>query len=67
MYPHLEGRLSFKYPDDGLLQIKGITKEAELHQPNVLDENGEKCLIVIKNGQQTWVTISHTTNIESFI
>lgn len=67
MHPHPKGRSSFKYPVGGLLQVKGITKEKEIRQPTSLDENGEECLIVIKNGKSTGVTIGRGTGIESFV
>ncbi|KAF8346380.1 hypothetical protein F5887DRAFT_1073567 [Amanita rubescens] len=67
MHPHPEGRSSFEYPVDGLLQVKGIITEEEIHQPTSLDENEEECLIVIKNGRSTGVTIGRGTSIESFV
>ncbi|KZP05506.1 hypothetical protein FIBSPDRAFT_967210 [Athelia psychrophila] len=67
MHPHPEGRSSFKYPVGGLLQVKGIVKENEIRQPTSLDANGEECLIVIKNGMKTGVTIGRGTGIESFV
>lgn len=67
MYPHPEGRSSFKYPTGGLLQVKGIVKEDEMRKPTSLDANGENCLIVIKNGMSTGVTIGRQSSIESFV
>lgn len=67
IHPRLEGRSSFKYPSDNLLQVKGILKEEEIREPTLLDANGEECLIVIKNGRSTGVTIGRGTGIESFI
>ncbi|KAK0222319.1 hypothetical protein IW262DRAFT_1460632 [Armillaria fumosa] len=67
MHPHPEGRSSFKYPLGGLLQVKDVVKEDEIRQPTQLDANGEECLIVIKNGRSTGVTIGRGTGIESFV
>jgi hypothetical protein len=67
MHPHPEGRSSFEYPVDGLLQVEGIVKEEEIRQPTLLDANGEECLIVIKNGRSTGVTIGRGTGMESFV
>ena len=67
MHPHSEDRSSFEYPVRGLLQIKGMLKEEEIHQPTLLDKKGEECLIVIKNGNSTGVTIGRGSGIESFI
>ncbi|KAF8332800.1 uncharacterized protein EI90DRAFT_3145403 [Cantharellus anzutake] len=66
MHPHPEGRSAFKYPVGSLLHVKGIVKE-EIRQPTLLDANGEECLIVIKNGKSTGITIGLGSDIESFI
>ena len=67
MHPHPEGRSSFKYPVGGLLQVEGIIREEEIRKPTLLDANGEECLIVIKNGKSTGITIGRGTGIESFV
>ncbi|KAL4068225.1 hypothetical protein V8B97DRAFT_2059888 [Scleroderma yunnanense] len=59
MHPHPEGCSSFKYP--------GNVKEDEICQPTQLDANGEECLIIIKNGKGTGVTIGCGTGIEPFV
>ncbi|KAH9013974.1 hypothetical protein EDB85DRAFT_1899422 [Lactarius pseudohatsudake] len=67
MHPHPKSHSSFKFPIGGLLQVKGVIKENKIRQPTQLDKNGEECLLVIKNGKSTGVTISRGTGIESFI
>ncbi|KAF8837533.1 hypothetical protein BDN67DRAFT_185210 [Paxillus ammoniavirescens] len=67
MHPHAESRTSFKYPRGGLLQLQGVVEEDELRHPTMLDANGEVCLIVVKNGNSTGVTIGRATGIESFV
>ena len=67
MHPHPEGLSSFNFPLRGLLQVNDIVKEDEIRQPTQLDANGEECLIVIKNGMSTGVTIGRGTGIESFV
>jgi hypothetical protein len=67
MHPHAESRTSFKYPHGGLLQLRDIAKEDELRHPTMLDANGEECLIVVKNGNTTGVTIGRATGIESYV
>jgi hypothetical protein len=67
MHPHVESRNSFKYPRGGLLQLQDVAKEDELRYPTMLDANGEECLIVVKNGNTTGVTIGRATGIESFV
>jgi hypothetical protein len=67
MYPHFAARSSFKYPRGRLLQIRDIMKEDQLRHPTTLDVNGEECIIVVKNGNTTGVTIGRASGIESFI
>ena len=67
MYPHPTARTSFKYPRGRLLQFRGVIKEHELRHPTMLDRNGEECLLVIKNGKGTGVTIGRATGIMSFV
>lgn len=67
MHPHPEGLSDFKYPPDGLLQVKGVVKDDEIRKPQQLDANGEKCLIVVKNGKTTGTTLGRLTGMESFI
>ncbi|KAF5381070.1 hypothetical protein D9615_004176 [Tricholomella constricta] len=66
MHPHPESRSDFKYPPGGLLQIKGVVKDDEIRKPQQLDDNGEKCLFVIKNGK-TDTTLGRLTGMFSFL
>ncbi|KAL5490711.1 hypothetical protein ACEPAI_5545 [Sanghuangporus weigelae] len=67
MYPHAETRAKFKYPRGGLMQLRDFVKDGELRRPTMLDANGEQCLIVVKNGATTAVTLGRATGIESFV
>ncbi len=67
MHPRIEGRDSFKFPPDGVMQIRGVVKEKELRYPTMLDKNGEECLIVVKDGKTTGLTFGRGTGIESFV
>jgi len=67
MNPHKDSPHPFRYPDDGLLRVQGVVKEQEIRHPTSLDKNGESCLIVIKNGRTTGVTVGRATSIESFV
>jgi len=66
MYPHPKAKTSFKYPPDGLLQLRGVVKEKDLRSPSMLDANGEACLLVVKTGNTTGFTIGRLTGIDSF-
>ena len=67
MYPDPTARSSFKYPPGRLLPLRDVVQENELRHPTTLDANGEECLIVVKNGNSTGVTIGRATGIMSFI
>ena len=65
MYPHAETRANFKYPLGGLMRLRDFVKDGELRQPTMLDANGEECLIVVKNGNSTGVTLGRMPGIKS--
>jgi hypothetical protein len=67
MYPDPATRTSFKYPSNRLLPLQGVIEEDELRRPQMLDDHGEPCLIVIKNSCTTGVTIGCATGANSFV
>jgi len=67
MYPDTESRAKFEYPLGGLMQLRDIVKEGELPRSTMPDANGEDCLIVVKNGATTGVTIGRASGVESFV
>ena len=67
MYPYPIAHTIFKYPRGRLLQLRGIVKENELRYPIMSDANGEGCLLIVKNGTSTGVTIGRATGIMSFV
>lgn len=67
MYPRDDGRTTFKYPSDRLLPLHGLISEELMRAPDMLDHDNEACLLVIKNGNATGVTIGRATGIESFV
>ncbi|KAL5478231.1 hypothetical protein ACEPAI_2415 [Sanghuangporus weigelae] len=67
MYPQTETRANFTYPRGGRMQLRDFVKDGELRRPTMLDANGEQCLIVVKNGATTAVTLGRATGIESFV
>ncbi|KAF8838043.1 hypothetical protein BDN67DRAFT_972155 [Paxillus ammoniavirescens] len=42
-----------------------VIKENELRHPTTLDVNGEECLLVVKNGNSTDVTIGRATESQA--
>lgn len=67
MYSDPAAPTSFKYPRNRLLPLRGVIEEDEMCFPNMHDADGEQCLIVIKNGCTTGVTIGRATGIKSFV
>ncbi|KZT02093.1 uncharacterized protein LAESUDRAFT_763199 [Laetiporus sulphureus 93-53] len=58
MYLHDDGKLTFEYLDDHLLSLHDMIIEECMHEPDMLDHDNEACLLIIKNGNTTDVTIS---------
>ena len=63
MYPRDDGKPTFKYPDDRLLPLRDMITEERMRDPDMLDHDHEACLLVIKNGSATGVTIGRATGI----
>lgn len=55
------------YPSCGLLQVAGVLGEAEFHKPKTVDEHGDPCLFVVKNGAATGTTVGRVNGIETFV
>jgi len=67
MYPRDDGLTTFKYPSDRLLPLRDMISEELMRRPDMLDHDNESCLIVIKSGNATGVTIGRATGIFSFV
>jgi hypothetical protein len=67
MWPQAADSADYDYPQDGLLQAYGIVQDAEIRNPQHLDVNNEKCLLVVKNGAATGTTFGRVNGLESFI
>ncbi|KAF8345616.1 hypothetical protein F5887DRAFT_917279 [Amanita rubescens] len=57
----------FQYPEDRLLKLQDLIEEDEMREPDTVDINGERCLLVIKNGSTTGITIGRATGIFSYV
>lgn len=67
MYPDNTASTYFKYPPNRLLPLRGVIEEDELRRPQMRDGKGEPCLMVIKSGCATGVTIGRATGVMSFV
>lgn len=67
MYPDPTVSTSFQHPIDRLLPLQGVIEEDEMRCPQMLDADGERALIVIKNSCTTGMTIGRATGAKSFV
>ena len=66
MYPDPRNPKIFKYPGDRLLWLHGIITEEEMRRPNMYDGNGQPCIMVLKLGKTTDLTVGRANNIFSY-
>ncbi|CUS06786.1 unnamed protein product, partial [Tuber aestivum] len=67
MFPHPENTHSFTYPTNRLFQIRGTIPDADMRRPTIKDQNGERCLLVLKRGHTTGLTIGRANTISSYV
>ncbi|KAJ1301764.1 hypothetical protein OPQ81_008993 [Rhizoctonia solani] len=67
MYPDRRNPPSFKYPSNRLLKLQGTISDKEMRHPAALDHHGEPCLMVIKRGHATGLTIGRANNVVSYV
>ena len=67
MYPRNDSRKAFKYPEGHQLRINGIISKELSVNPDPLDDNDLPCLIVLKDGDTTDLTVGRATGMESFV
>jgi hypothetical protein len=65
MYPRTDAQSGFKYPDERLLELRGILAEERMRHPDTKDHDGKNCLYVIKRGLATLTTIGRATGFFS--
>lgn len=63
----LDGPMTFKYPGSSKLQIVGCATKEDLVNPVEFDRNGQRCLIVGKDGNSTDLTAGCYAGLASFI
>ena len=57
----------FKFPTDRQLRINGWVPRELLANPDGFDGNGEPCLIVMKYGNTTDLTVGRYTGLEAYL
>ncbi|KAJ7439344.1 hypothetical protein FB451DRAFT_1302210 [Mycena latifolia] len=66
MCPDPRNAHSFTYPVDRLLRLKGTISDEEMRYPTARDQNDEPCLMVIKRGNTTGLTVGRANDICSY-
>ncbi|KAM5543702.1 hypothetical protein V8D89_002319, partial [Ganoderma adspersum] len=67
MYPNSTSPTTFKYPDDRLLPLRGTIPAEEMRRPTMLDHNGDHCIVVLKRGRTSGLTVGRANGIDSYI
>jgi len=68
MFPHPANPSSFKYPGNRLLKFSGTISDGEMWKPSpkTLDHNNDPCIMVIKRGNASGLTVGCLNTIRSF-
>src|SRR5258708_2217103 len=66
MCPNPRNSHNFVYPGDRLLSLRGTITDNEMRKPTMYDQNNNRCMMVIKRGRTTGVTIGRANNIFSY-
>ncbi|QRV95606.1 hypothetical protein RhiJN_23624 [Ceratobasidium sp. AG-Ba] len=56
----------FEFPKDGLLMLSGIIPEEEQGNLTATDNDGNPCLMVLKRGSATGLTVGRANNLYSY-
>ena len=66
-YPHSGGRTTFRWPTNCQLRIDGCVTRELLAVPDCFDRNGEPCLVVMKDGNTTGLTVGRCAGLEAHL
>ncbi|RPA95762.1 hypothetical protein L873DRAFT_1697017 [Choiromyces venosus 120613-1] len=58
---------TFKYPTNRPFKVQGIVPDEKMRRPTILDQNGDPCLVVMKRGNTTGLTVGRADDILSFV
>ena len=65
MYPNPKNGHSFTHPDDRLLWLFGSIPMKDMRHPPDIDQDDEACLMVVKDGNTTGLTIGRANGVRS--
>ena len=66
-FPRGDASWHFNYPKDRLLQLRGIIADDLMRAPDMLDSDGEPCLLVVKRGNSSGTTLGRANGIFSVV
>ena len=66
-YPLHNSRTVFKFPPNRQLKVTGIVTRERLANPDCFDSNNEPCLIVLKDGGTSDLTVGKYAGLEAYL
>jgi len=66
-YPQSGGRTTFEWPTNRQLRINSCLTRELLDVPDCFDSSGEPCLIVMKDGNTTDLTVGRYSGLEAYL
>ncbi|PIL25967.1 hypothetical protein GSI_11721 [Ganoderma sinense ZZ0214-1] len=66
-YQRIDVQSQFKYPDNGLLTLRGMLTAAQVNNPNTVNLQGNRIRRVLKRGFTTNTTVGTLTRFMSFV
>lgn len=66
-YPLDNSRMVFKSPPNRQLRVNGIVTRERLAKPDSVDSNNEPCLIVLKDGNTSDLTVGRYAGLEAYL
>ena len=67
MFPNITDREGYRYPEHGLLHLRGVVPLHEILNPTQLDTNGDPAMAVVKNGRTTGTTVGCMSGLKSLV
>ena len=66
-FPRGDAKWEFEFPEDRLLPLRGIISDELMCKPDMFDSDGMPCLLVVKNGNATGITIGRANGVFSIV
>ncbi|KAH9017750.1 hypothetical protein EDB83DRAFT_2298802 [Lactarius deliciosus] len=66
MHPNPRNTHNFDYPRDHRLHLRGTITDNEMRRPTMYDRNNKPCIIVLKRGKTSGLTVGCANNVFSY-